>query len=113
MLWVSLLSPVEEIHMQAEKASLSTQHTLHLSQVRPGPDKRFGRWELQRDRWDRDELIPFLREWSKLFKTNNQALSPADACSTVDLRDEILMRRLSNEWFSQYLKNKESKKPKP
>lgn len=41
----------------------------------PGADSCCGMQEPRTDRCDEDELIPFLREWNKLFKTNNQALS--------------------------------------
>jgi hypothetical protein len=66
-------------------------HTLHLNNRMPGADGCYGIQELRRDRCDEDELIPFLREWNKLFKTNNQALSQADTYSTVGLKDETLM----------------------
>lgn len=88
------------MHTQADWISLPAQHMLHLNNIKPGADNCGGMEEPHRDRWDEDELIPFLREWNKLFKTNNRALSKAGASSTVDLRDETMMWLLNSEWFS-------------
>lgn len=73
--------------------------TLNLNNITPGADSCCGMQEPRRDRCDEDERIPFLREWNKLFKTNNHALSQADTHLTVGLKDETLMWLLGNEWF--------------